>query len=194
MFKPSALVVLLITAILVITSCGETSSPPTTTSLSPPTTTSSPMITTQPAINTTTTTTTVLPTTTQPPETTTTKTTTEDATPTTETLILRVLNCDEAYQLIQANAGNPKFMIMDVRPFELFDQGHIEGAKCKPFDSIYSGIKSLDKNGIYFIYWATEWRSGEAAEIMNDKGFKEVYYLGEWLQVWVQKGLPWVRK
>ncbi|MCJ8164540.1 rhodanese-like domain-containing protein [Pontibacter sp. E15-1] len=73
-----------------------------------------------------------------------------------------------------------KTILMDVRTPEEYAAGHLEGAT----NSDYRGgafaqeFESWDKNKVYYLYCASGNRSGKAAELLRQAGFKHIYDLG----------------
>lgn len=83
-------------------------------------------------------------------------------------------------------------IILDVRtPAEVAD-GIIEGAINIDFrnDDFKSKIDQLDKDGTYFVYCARGGRSRNAADLMKELNFKEVYDLQGGFSQWKADGLP----
>jgi rhodanese-related sulfurtransferase len=69
--------------------------------------------------------------------------------------------------------------LVDVRTPREFSNGFIQGAKNIDYngDSFEKQIKKLDKNKPVLVYCAAGGRSENAAELLNEWGFKEVYDL-----------------
>ena len=71
--------------------------------------------------------------------------------------------------------------VIDVRTESEFNAGHLAIT-----DALYDfrsgefhdAIENLDKEDTYYIYCRTGNRSGQAAELMREKGFKHVYNIG----------------
>ncbi len=102
---------------------------------------------------------------------------------------------DKAYDLIQENADNPDFVIIDVRTPEEFDGGYIEGAINIDFNSwdFRAKLDALDKDKSYLIYCRSGRRSAGARDIMAELGFREVYNMSGGIGEWEAQGLPVVR-
>lgn len=86
-------------------------------------------------------------------------------------------------------------VILDVRtPAELAN-GYIEGAVNIDFNAadFQAKITTLDKDAVYFVYCAGGGRSRNAANLMKDLNFKEVYDLKGGFSQWSANGLPIVR-
>ncbi len=108
------------------------------------------------------------------------------------TTIAETISAQEAFDLIQENAGSADFVIIDVRTPEEFTDGHIAGAIVIDFYSMSfrNGLDVLDKDKTYLIYCRSGNRSGQARDIMEELGFKEVYDLGGGIVAWINAGLP----
>jgi rhodanese-related sulfurtransferase len=82
-------------------------------------------------------------------------------------------------------------VILDVRTPGEFAEGYIEGAQNIDFQSgnFENEIAALDKNVIYAVYCRSGNRSGQAAKIMHDAGFHEVYNLDGGVIDWANEGM-----
>ncbi|MFM1967385.1 MAG: hypothetical protein RL590_242 [Actinomycetota bacterium] len=91
--------------------------------------------------------------------------------------------------------SEPGIILLDVRTPGEFAEGFIEGARLIDFQSgnFESEIASLDKNTTYAVYCRSGNRSGQAAKIMYDAGFHNVYNLDGGVIDWGNAGLPLVR-
>lgn len=71
-------------------------------------------------------------------------------------------------------------VVIDVRTPEEFEAGHLRGAMNLNVrsDDFRAGVELLDRDTKYFLYCRTGNRSQQAAQIMNDLGFKAVYNVG----------------
>lgn len=72
-------------------------------------------------------------------------------------------------------------IIIDVRTQEEWDEGHL--AEADRHHNLLNGdfeaqIDSLDKDETYYLYCRTGNRSGQAAELMAENGFENVYNIG----------------
>ncbi len=110
--------------------------------------------------------------------------------------IIKTFEPKEAMELIQKNANNPNFVILDIRTPEEFDSGHIAGAININYhsDSFIEDLDKLDKSKTYLVYCRTGRRSGDAVSIMTRLGFKEIYRIKGDIVKWKSEGLPVVTK
>lgn len=106
--------------------------------------------------------------------------------------IIKDVNAQEAFGLIQENQGNPEFVVIDVRTPEEFTDGHIEGAINIDFNSqtFESEINKLPRNEKYLIYCRSGNRSRGALNVMVKLGFEEIYHLSVGIIGWLEEGFP----
>jgi phage shock protein E len=73
-----------------------------------------------------------------------------------------------------------KDILVDVRTPEEFASGHVKKARNSDFSGgqFAEQIQGWDKSKTYYLYCASGNRSGKAAQLMSDAGFKHVYNLG----------------
>ena len=116
-------------------------------------------------------------------------------TPVIETQVTDITSADEAYALIQDNADNEDFIIIDVRTPEEYAEGHIEEAINLDYnsDTFRDDIGLLDRDKTYFIYCRSGRRSAGALEVMQGLGFGKVYHLTGGILTWEAAGLPVVK-
>lgn len=86
-------------------------------------------------------------------------------------------------------------VILDVRTPGEFAEGFIEGAQNIDFQSgnFENEIAVLDKNATYAVYCRSGNRSGQAAKIMHDAGFHNVYNLDGGVIDWTSEGMMLVK-
>jgi rhodanese-related sulfurtransferase len=86
-------------------------------------------------------------------------------------------------------------VILDVRTPGEFAEGFIEGAQNIDFQSenFANEIAALDKKATYAIYCRSGNRSGQAAKIMHDAGFHDVYNLDGGVIDWANEGMTLVQ-
>ena len=84
---------------------------------------------------------------------------------------------DEARQVL---AANPDGIILDVRPVEEFEKKHIPHAKSIPIEELRAKNFSAlpDKNQTILIYCWMGKLAEDAAKILVDNGYKNVYEMG----------------
>ena len=77
-------------------------------------------------------------------------------------------------------AANPDAIILDVRTQEEFDKKHIPNALLVPIEDLKAGdfSKLTDKDATILVYCWTGRRAEDAAKILADNGYKNVYDMG----------------
>ncbi len=110
-------------------------------------------------------------------------------------LISEDLKLEEAFTLIEDNRYNHDFIIIDLRPAEEYENGHIEEAVNLDYSSAdFAGeLEELDPDKIYLLYSRTDDVSGQVLDMMAELGFVEVYNILGGIERWQQTGLPLVR-
>lgn len=109
--------------------------------------------------------------------------------------IIKDVSPQEAHGLIQQNAGNADFVILDVRTPQEYAAGHIAGSVNLDFyrSDFEAGLDKLDKTRVYLVYCRSGHRSGQAVDIMRKLGFAEVYNMDGGIVDWETAGLPTVK-
>ena len=87
------------------------------------------------------------------------------------------LTHDEAKKMI---ADNPDVIILDVRTVDEYEKKHILNSVLIPLENLRKGdfAKIPDKNATIIIYCWTGRRAEDSAQILADKGYKNVYEMG----------------
>jgi phage shock protein E len=103
----------------------------------------------------------------------------------------------EAKEVIDAHAGDPDFVILDVRTPAEFAAGHIANAVNINVNgtspSFAEAIAGLDKSRSYFVYCSSQHRSPTAISAMQQQDFASLYELTGGLAQWLAAGLPLVQ-
>ncbi len=87
--------------------------------------------------------------------------------------------------------STPNAILLDVRTEAEVSAGAISGAKNIVFDDFFADkLKDLPTDAPIFVYCAAGKRTAKAAEIMREKGYKEVYQLKGGLNGWKEAKLP----
>jgi phage shock protein E len=86
-------------------------------------------------------------------------------------------------------------VILDVRTPSEYAEGYIDGAHNIDFQSgnFENEIATLDKNATFAVYCRSGNRSGQAAKIMHDAGFHNVYNLEGGVIDWANEGMMLVK-
>lgn len=103
---------------------------------------------------------------------------------------VQVVNRDVDVAEFSALAANGKGLLLDVRTPEEYAEGHLEGCTLIDFNSpgFQAEIAKLDRNQPVYLYCRSGGRSGRAADMMTDMGFKEVYNLEGGIMAWQREG------
>ena len=86
----------------------------------------------------------------------------------------KTLNTTEAKKLIETQKD---LVILDVRTPAEYAAGHLKNAQLlNKYDADFEAkLKALDRNKTYLVYCAVGGRSGQAAKMMQQLGFKNIY-------------------
>lgn len=85
--------------------------------------------------------------------------------------------------------------VVDVRTSEEYNSGHLNGALLIDFykKDFKANLSKLDKTKPVFVYCAAGVRSGSAAEVLAEMGFKQIYDLKGGMNAWARSGKPVVK-
>jgi len=110
------------------------------------------------------------------------------------TQMIKDITPKEALALIQANKGNPNFIIIDVRTPREYRAEHIKGAINIDYysEAFKTKIANLDKTKTYLIYCKSGHRSGLTLKLMQELGFSRVYNMIGGIIQWKDEGYPTV--
>ena len=68
-------------------------------------------------------------------------------------------------------SSDKELNVIDVRPADLYNEGHVPGAKHMPLSEIENNLDSLDKDQHYYTMCHDGKGAKKAAEILADHGF-----------------------
>lgn len=104
----------------------------------------------------------------------------------------RNLSPVEARERIERSAGNPDFVLLDVRTPGEFRTERIGGAVLIDYNSsdFRAETARLDRGKTYLVYCRTGNRSAGALRVMKEEGFRNVYHLDGGIVKWKEAGLP----
>lgn len=102
------------------------------------------------------------------------------------------LSVEDAFDLVESLAGDPDFVILDVRTPGEFASGHLENAANVDFYSpdFLDQLDELDRRAIYLVYCRSGGRSGSAHDEMASLGFATVYNMLGGITAWEDAGYP----
>lgn len=92
----------------------------------------------------------------------------------------------EVYDIIM---GSEMYFILDVRTQEEYDQGHLEGAHLIPVQELADKLDEVPFNIPVIVYCRSGARSRNAAEILQNNGFPQIYDMGGIID-WQEQGYP----
>ena len=105
------------------------------------------------------------------------------------------LTVQEADTMIAAHAGDPDFVILDVRTPGEFAAGHLEDAVNIDFNggTFDTDVGALDRDQTYLVHCQTGRRSAMATADMLAMGFGDLYEMVDGFDGWLAAGLPWTQ-
>lgn len=83
--------------------------------------------------------------------------------------------------------GMRKAQVIDVREKDIFDGGHILGARSMPYTLMKQSLGSLRKDQPIYIYDQRKSLSIRTANLLRKKGFKDLYILKGGYEDWSGK-------
>lgn len=127
--------------------------------------------------------------------TTTTQSVSSPVTTTTPGYVVSTITAQQAYNLIQENAGNSDFVILDVRTPDEFNNGHVPGAINIDYYSpeFRANLSKLDEDKQYLVYCRIDNRSTATVRLMLELGFEQVQNFSGGITQWIQNGYPTVK-
>ncbi|RFU69777.1 rhodanese-like domain-containing protein [Peribacillus saganii] len=84
-------------------------------------------------------------------------------------------------------AGYRKAQLIDVREPNEFNAGHILGARNIPLSQIKTRIKEVRPDKPVYLYCQSGMRSGQAAQMLSRKGYKDLSQLKGGFKQWTGK-------
>ena len=101
----------------------------------------------------------------------------------------------KAFDLIQENKDNLRFVVLDVRTPEEFSEGHIENATNVDYNSgtFKEELEKLDKGKTYLMHCRSGARSSKALIIMKELDFLRIYHMTDGMNGWKAGDFPVVK-
>lgn len=98
----------------------------------------------------------------------------------------------EDFQARLNNEAEGEYQLIDVRTPEEFNGGHLIGAQNINFydANFQNQLASLNKDQTVYVYCRSGGRSGNAAKMMSELGFKSIVDMSGGFMSWSSKGLP----
>ena len=97
----------------------------------------------------------------------------------------QVISVSDARAMIQSSSN---LLVVDVRTSGEFAQGHLQGSINMPLSDLPTEISGLDRNRPILVYCQTGHRSAQAAAILVNAGFTQVYDMDGGLNAWISAG------
>ena len=107
---------------------------------------------------------------------------------TAETGEINDISVEEVYEIVNSSRSQD-YIILDVRTLEEFREGHIKGAVVIPVQELGNRLSELPKDKSIITYCLSGKRSREAATILVENGFTQVYDMGG-IPDWLDRGYP----
>ncbi len=107
----------------------------------------------------------------------------ENLTQSTQNLVVREISIDQAYQLYQE-----KVAFLDVRTPEEWNDAHVPGSTLLPLEDLENRVNDLPKDLELVVYCRSGDRSAQAARILLEAGFTDVYSMDGGLNDWITAG------
>ncbi len=101
----------------------------------------------------------------------------------------------QAREIILKRAGDPAFVLLDVRTPKEFDEERIRGAVMVDYlsTSFREEVARLDRGRTYLVYCRTGHRTQGALKVMRELGFRNLLHLSGGITKWKAAGFPTAR-
>lgn len=105
---------------------------------------------------------------------------------------IEIVSPEQVYEAIQ---GDASIQLVDVRSQTEYQVNHLKKAQniCVTNKDFKEKVAKLDKNKPVYVYCAKGGRSAQAAQILKEMGFMEVYDLQGGMQNWNANGMETVQ-
>jgi len=87
-------------------------------------------------------------------------------------------------------AKNGAIYLLDVRTSQEFSQARLSGAVLIPIGEFERRISEVPKNKPILVYCAVGSRSKPVADLLTQRGYKEVYHMADGIVGWYRNGFP----
>ena len=98
----------------------------------------------------------------------------------------RDISSIEAKNLLARN----KPFLLDVRTPQEFSQARLSGAVLIPIEEFQRRLNEVPKNRPILVYCAVGSRSKPVADLLTQRGYKEVYHMADGIVGWYRNGFP----
>ena len=112
-----------------------------------------------------------------------------------QNLITKDVTCHEAFEIIQLHLDDPDFVIIDLRPENMYNDEHIAGAIYFDVfsDQFESWINKMDRDKTYLLYCSIGKRSKMGFDKMKSMGFEHLYNMDKGIKAWKSEGYKTVK-
>jgi hydroxyacylglutathione hydrolase len=101
---------------------------------------------------------------------------------------------EHAYQHWKQGDTSPiPFMVLDVRTPKEYKQGHIQGAKLIPIQTLEQHLAEIPKDKQVYVYCHSGMRSAKAAKLLAQHGFTNIENIMGGIEAWKAAGHPVVQ-
>ncbi|WP_236634116.1 MULTISPECIES: rhodanese-like domain-containing protein [unclassified Exiguobacterium] len=90
-------------------------------------------------------------------------------------------------ETLQNRLENEEITLLDVRELDEYEGGHIEGAVNAPLSSLNETELPYAKDEPIYIICRSGNRSAQAAELLQDRGYTEIYDVSGGMIAWEQR-------
>lgn len=97
------------------------------------------------------------------------------------------MNVEDAMKLIETK---PNLVIVDVRSSQEFASGHIDGAVSIPITNSKLLLANLRPTDEILVYCQIGFRSASVKQLLNKKGYENVYDMLGGIVAWKNAGYP----
>ena len=80
--------------------------------------------------------------------------------------------------------------VLDVRSADEYASGHVPGAANIPYDQVAARLAEVPKDRPVVLYCRSGRRSGLAAEVLQQQGYRQLRLLEGDMPAWIDKGRP----
>jgi rhodanese-related sulfurtransferase len=100
-----------------------------------------------------------------------------------------VQNLSPSQYVADFSEAQTAHLLVDVRTPEEYASGHIAGSVNIPLQELQSRMSEIPSNQAVVLYCRSGNRSGQAATLLRDAGYTQIYDLGGIIE-WTASGLP----
>lgn len=103
---------------------------------------------------------------------------------------IKDVSADEVSDMLK---DRQKYFLLDVRTTEEYDEGHLENSVLIPVKELEKRISEIPKDKPVIVYCKSGSRSSQAAKVLTENGFTQIYKMVGGITEWIAKGYPTVK-